>query len=504
MGREKDSVFIIVAIALLVVVVGVVLYFVLTPPCIALSVEATEAAKVPGQTVMLEVSVADNPGFTDMRAYIDYDHEQLQLVSIEDSYKSMDGGMTAYLPDAAIETDYVEFEGREVGYIKISSAGPIKEKQLRLFAITFKIRPEAGVGVATVSVFGEQFFCKKKDELKPIGSAVQSGGILVGKTTCRHTDEGKDLFCDLCGVQIASVEKVDIETAYISVENGIRMNFAIASELPRGKGYQAFMTKRGIGGARELSVMFDQWEQTGDGYVISFPLRSIDLGEQISIEIENEEGYLYNNPYEVCPRDLVMEKLRDAAVSDEEKTMYVDLLNFGAAAQTFYRYAEDAPVNSALEEAHQAMATQTVRLEDSSVRGENYMGASLSMKDRMDLSVYFEGFYGKRIIAMYAEAVYTDHAGNEQKIRIPGSDLISYGDGHGDQYQVYLKGLQIADAFAPIEVTVYNEDGSVHGSGTESVASLCARVLQSEPDASAIYAEFLKLAASTKNYLLSK
>ncbi len=483
-------------------VLGVALYCVLLPPHITLSVEATEAAKVPGQTVTLEVTVTDNPGFTDLTVYLDHDQEQLEFIRIEDSYKLIDGPKMAYLPNASMETGFVEFDGRETGYVKISSSEPIEDAEVRLFALTFRVRPDAQIGVANVSAFGEQFSYMKNGKTKTLESVVSDGGILVGKSTCMHSDEGKDMFCDLCGVQIVSVEMIDAENAYVSIENGIRLNFVIAEDITDGEDYKAHITKRGFGGERKSEVPFEQWEIVEGSYVISCPIRAVELIDQISLEIKDADGYLYNTPGQMSVRDLAMKKLKDESVSEKEKRMYVDLLNFGAAAQGYYASGKEDLANGLLEDAHRAMATQQLLYTDESVRGENYLGASLDLKEQMNLSVYFGGFYGKRSAKMYAEAIYTDHAGEEQTMHIPGSDFLVYDNDHGDGYQLPLKDLRVEDAFSPIVITVYNEDGSVHGNCTESVSSVCARI--SEKSSSDMFGEFIKLAASTREYLLSE
>jgi len=54
----------------------------------------------------------------------------------------------------------------------------------------------------------------------------------------------------------------------------------------------------------------------------------------------------------------------------------------------------------------------------------------------------------------------------------------------------------LADAFSPVTVTVYNADGTIHGSGTDSVESYIARTgISSLNDAT------MKFAYSAKAYL---
>ena len=495
MERTKKILITVIVTALVVIAACVWQYFALRPPGIALSVEITDAAKAPGQTATLEISVEKNPGFTDLSVYMDYDRERLELVGIEDHYSILDGPDMAYLPEASVTMETVEFDGRETGYIKVTAPAPIEEKERALFALTFEVRPKAEIGVATVSLFAEQFSCTKNGKTRELRSTVTDGGVLVGVNTCRHSDGDRDMFCDHCGARLEEAERLGVEDVYVSVEDGIRMNIAIAESILVGEGHQALITKGNGGNEQELRLPLEQWALVGDHYVIACPIRPMELADPVSIEIKNADDELCGAIYQVCVRDIVMEKLEDEAVCSEEKTMYVDLLNFGAEAQDYFVYDVRYPVNSLLDETQQALATQPIVCKDESVRGEHYMGAYMALKDRMDLAVYFKG---KRSSGMYAEASYTDYAGELRSIHISSDAFRLRG---GDGFGVPLQGLPIAEAFTPITVKVYLEDGSIYGVCAESVSSVCARTPN---DTAELFAAFIKLAASTREYLLSE
>ena len=482
------------------IILAAVLFLILMPPSIAVTIEDTDAARVPGEVVTLEVTISDNPGFTAMTAYVDYDHERLEFVGMEDTYTDFVGTKIPYLDGTEMQADVIELDDIEVGRIKVTANEPVKGKQKTVFALTFQIRPDAEIGVAEVALLGVQISCDKHGAEKQFVPTVTNGGILVGKSTCRHMDEEKDAICDLCGVKVISVEMIDIEDAYVTVEEGVKLNFVITSQIPKNRGYEAHIKKQGEIKIRNMIVPSDEWKKTdGAHYVISCPIYSTELTEPFSIEIENTDGYLYNRPYRTSVRELVMEKLNDETVSRAEKTMLVDLLNFGTAAEEYYEYPVQSPANSQLSEEQKAMATGDIVCADISSGDDRYMGSRVAFREQMQWWIAFRGFNGKAVSKMYAVAAYTDVFGEEKSVRVSGSEFEQYKADSSDAYLVPLHTVMIADAVTPVTVTVYASDGSVHGSGTDSVESFVVR--NKTKALMPVYESLIKLAQSSKAWL---
>ncbi|MBQ9967921.1 MAG: hypothetical protein IJO88_04285 [Oscillospiraceae bacterium] len=501
MERERGALFA-AAAALLAVIVGIVLFIVLRPSVITMTVDSTDAARSPGETVTLHVWVEDAPGFTDLTAYVDYDHARLELIGVEDTYPSGEGQRASYLPDAQTSFDVVMNGDRDIGVVTLSSETPIREERKMLFGLTFLILPEAEIGVASVSIFGQQFTCVESEKVKDIDSAVVEGGILVGRSVCAHEDVEKDHFCDLCGAQLVVITKFDVKGATIGYGSGVELKFYFTNRLPRNKEYVAVMIHHTPDGEKRTERVKESWENYGSNYYIAtYLLSATELCDEISFELRDAEGYIYNNEYSISVRELLTERLSDPKRSELEKRLSVDTLNFGAAAQEAYGYRVDDLANSGLTAEQQALATPEVVCTDSSVHGANYMGANLSIEDRVILNVYFSGFSGKTIGDMRAEAVYTDYTGKEQLIEIPGGAFLPYNEDR-DAYRVVVKDLAIADAASSVKVTVYDENGDVYGSCVDSVHSYVARRLSDE--SGSLYTSFVKLAASVKEYLLNK
>jgi hypothetical protein len=94
---------------------------------------------------------------------------------------------------------------------------------------------------------------------------------------------------------------------------------------------------------------------------------------------------------------------------------------------------------------------------------------------------------------MYAEVSYTDFKGNVVSYTVDGEDFVLYA---GTTYKVPVTKIVLADAFSPVTVIVYNADGTIYGSGTDSVESYVARAAQN-----ALNEAIMKFAYSARNYL---
>ena len=121
------------------------------------------------------------------------------------------------------------------------------------------------------------------------------------------------------------------------------------------------------------------------------------------------------------------------------------------------------------------------------VKGKNFYGSNVSLEDRIILNLFFTGMTED----MYAEITYTSYDG--MNVSVTAEKISQYT---ASIYKIAVDQMVLADAFSPITVTVYNADGSVHGSATDSVESYVARIGKT-----AINEAIMKFAYSAKAYL---
>jgi len=143
----------------------------------------------------------------------------------------------------------------------------------------------------------------------------------------------------------------------------------------------------------------------------------------------------------------------------------VDMLNYGAAAQDYFGYGEEKLATYVLTDAEKELASAEIEVSDKRFKGPRFSGSQLILESNIQLAAIFYGVTAD----MYAEVTYTDVRGSEQTVDCE-IELISGGYG-----KVNINALAVADYDCLVTVTVYNADGTVHGYGSDSVASYIYR-----------------------------
>ena len=123
---------------------------------------AADAVKV-GSTVVLRVSIKDNPGFTNFEWNIRYDKARLELTAIDSELNIVDNTNKP-------QTGF--------GYATYAMAKPYTE-DTNLLTLTFTVKADAAAGNAEVTIASDNF----KDNGKAIDANYVAGGVTVNGTT---------------------------------------------------------------------------------------------------------------------------------------------------------------------------------------------------------------------------------------------------------------------------------------------------------------------------------
>ena len=123
---------------------------------------AADAVKV-GSTVVLRVSIKDNPGFTNFEWNIRYDKARLELTAIDSELNIVDNTNKP-------QTGF--------GYATCAMAKPYTE-DTNLLTLTFTVKADAAAGNAEVTIASDNF----KDNGKAIDANYVAGGVTVNGTT---------------------------------------------------------------------------------------------------------------------------------------------------------------------------------------------------------------------------------------------------------------------------------------------------------------------------------
>ena len=174
-------------------------------------------------------------------------------------------------------------------------------------------------------------------------------------------------------------------------------------------------------------------------------------------------------------------------VKEHEKTVFVDMLIYGAAAQNYFNYNTENLATAQLTDAHMSYASELKTLENKYNNlidyADYYRGSNLVVGSHIEFMLAFKG-------GSYAKVSYVNYLG-----RLVEHDRIDL-----ENKILTLDCVTPADARQELTITVYNDDGSIYVELNESIESYCARNIEKAE----VFKAFMAFADSAKAHLLSK
>ena len=282
--------------------------------------------------------------------------------------------------------------------------------------------------------------------------------------------------------------------ANMTLGNELSMNFFVnKSDIDTSKKYYIKIRKTYADGRADkvLIIPNADWTNYNSNYY-SVKFNGVTAKEmndliyvQVFYEDETPASYIWTDS--VSKYVLRILEKQDSIT----KTMLVDMLNYGAEAQIQLNYDKTNLANMKLSETQKAYATSSVTAEDHRIKGANYYGSNLNLGNNLKFSLFFEQITRD----MYAVVSFTNHYGDAKTFRIEGSDFELYNSSNSI-YRIYIEQMVLADARQLITCTVYNKDGSVAASASDSIESYIARMSST----GALYEAIMKFADSAYKF----
>jgi len=302
--------------------------------------------------------------------------------------------------------------------------------------------------------------------------------------------------CQDCGdVDETYVPKFSISFANMTLGNSLAMNFAFEQgHRDDWTGCYAEIVKEYADGRpnKEITIPYAQWGSAGINGVKHFALKfdgvaAKEMSDNVFVTIYDAQGNAISYTWEDSVRGYAMRTLNNPKTSEESAIMVVDLLNYGAAAQSYFKYNTGDLANNQMTEAQKALATKDAPAEDIRVKGPNYLGSNLGLESQILMRMAF----GNTTEDMNATIEFTNHAGREIKVELDGSEFGASG-------VFVIDEIVIADGRRPVTVTIYNADGSIFASATDSMESYIARMRRDKYDP--LFEAILKFSDSAYNF----
>ena len=280
-----------------------------------------------------------------------------------------------------------------------------------------------------------------------------------------------DGVCSSCGEADPNArELIKWVGTQLQATSNLDMQFALRiSDLEGTTGNYIVLTRyfaQGDTPAEEIVIDQVDWTESNGFYIVAYSgIAAKEMNDMISAVVYNADGEVISETRSESIVTYALSML-GKITNEEQKTMFVDLLNYGAEAQKFFHYNESNLANAGLTEAQKALGTQgDIEVADHRVKGENFVGSQLSLENVILLQMAFKV---TPVEGMYAVVTYTDHNGKSV------SNTLAVENNAGFT-MVSVNSLAIADYRTLVTCTVYNADGEIVGSAVDSMESYVAR-----------------------------
>ncbi len=302
-------------------------------------------------------------------------------------------------------------------------------------------------------------------------------------------------------VTLAEVpEPFDLSGVTMTLGSSLSLDFAVdTSKLTGTDNYAEFTIVYADGRSSEtVTVPQSEWTAySGTIYTAKFTgMAAKQMNDVVTAVFHNADGQALTIEKSDSIETYAIRMLNGSAASNKKlRAVYVDMLNYGAAAQAQFEYDEANLANRNLTDAHKAWATTSVTTTDNRVKGTGYVGSTLTLAGEIQLDLVFNNSaVGTDYSSLYAIATYTDHYGNVKSIRVEGADFIKYSS---TLCQVSITGMAVADFRSVVSCTVYNQEGVAIANAADSIESYANRNAAS---LGAMVDSIVKFGASSYNY----
>ena len=290
-----------------------------------------------------------------------------------------------------------------------------------------------------------------------------------------------DGVCTVCGEEDVVV-KFDVETS-VTLANSLTMNLRwLKSNASDWAGSYAVLTRKYANGSTsESTIAVENWTDNGDYYSIPYAgIAAKEMGDEVTIVIYNANGTVLNNDKTdsieaYAYRGLDALKKFTGGRNAVLRTALVDMLNYGAWAQTYFGYDANNLVNADLTDAQKAWASAEVTpnyTKTFTAATEPETSLILESSIRMKIA-FFDVTEG-----MYINVKMTGHDGTSVD-RDYSYNKMSEDTKVKNKRFIVIDDLKVADYQTEVTVTLYNADGSVNATVTDTIEGYVDRVQDS-------------------------
>ena len=257
----------------------------------------------------------------------------------------------------------------------------------------------------------------------------------------------------------------------VNLGNTLDMYFGFYTGLVDEGGKVVFVREFADGTTETTEAPITAFNKNNSVYDITYTgLAAKEMCDTIHVYVYNGEGTLVGQHSDSI-RSYILRQLREKEHEQEFRTLCIDLLNYGAAAQEAFGYGDDDLANKDLTTEELAEGTQTADAytDKQVIIGDatSYYGTAYILETKISMLMAVRA---DRIGAdCYALVSYTDHTGNQKSnIRVEGKKNYSV-------YEFELNEIVVADGRCLLTIEFYKADGTKVLTVQDSMESYTAR-----------------------------
>lgn len=221
-----------------------------------------------------------------------------------------------------------------------------------------------------------------------------------------------------------------------------------------------------------------------------------EIGDTLTASLGFTKGEReYNGKVDEYSLKRYAEERLAASANESFKRLLVDLLNYGAAAQSYFEYKTDKPVNADLTEEQKALSlgkyngiTKVVSDEDPGVYEAEITRKNIKFGNRIELLVATSFGIDSDLSGVKLKVVYTTASGEEGVETIDGADFVYRTD--VNSYTAYFNGLKASEFRSVLFLTLVRGDEAISATVKYSLDTYAANRLEASTDEK--YKELLK------------
>jgi hypothetical protein len=169
--------------------------------------------------------------------------------------------------------------------------------------------------------------------------------------------------------------------------------------------------------------------------------------------------------------------LENNAAKRKEATMYVDMLNYGAASQQSFPknvgYNLNNLANSKLSDSQKLLATSELAMKETPANGEGAGKSTLALESKIEINLTF--YKTKVDRSMRAVVSYKNHDGKDVELTIEGED---FGEKDAERYMITVPDLAVPDGDTQITCRIYDANGNEVTYAVDSINGYLTRAIK--------------------------